>query len=421
MAKLPTLSLYLDARRTKDFKTKSPLKLRVYFNKKAVFYSLDVNISQEDFELSYGAKKPRGEYKELKLALESKLAKANDIANKIKPFTFDAFDLRYNGKFKDASDDFIGYYHLKIDQLRKEGREGTADNYLRSLKSITRFALSISRAKEIKSIPFTSITPDWLNKYEKWMLKQGNSISTVGIYLRPLRAIFNMGKSEGAVGEDYMPFGRYKYQIPASKKVKKALDRNDLRQLFEYKPEEGEKYHMVKARDFWFFSYVCNGMNFRDIAELKWGNIQGNKIVFIREKTRNTTRANQKPVIVMMNDFVREMITKYGTSPKVKTEYVFPIIRTLDSDFNKRNKAKNFTRFVNQHMKRLAEKLGITTEISTYWARHSFTTTAVRNGASLEYMQEALGHQNITTTMSYWAGFDDEARIKVSETLLDFT
>jgi site-specific recombinase XerD len=53
-------------------------------------------------------------------------------------------------------------------------------------------------------------------------------------------------------------------------------------------------------------------------------------------------------------------------------------------------KVKNFTRFVNQHLKKLAKSLGITEDISTYFARHSFATIAIRSGASMEFVSETL-------------------------------
>lgn len=90
------------------------------------------------------------------------------------------------------------------------------------------------------------------------------------------------------------------------------------------------------------------------------------------------------------------------------------------SDPKKLNVAiKNYTRFVNQHIKTICVDNGLP-EISTYWARHSFSTTAIRKGASMEFVQESLGHKNIRTTMNYFAGFDDDVKRDFAETLLDF-
>jgi integrase/recombinase XerD len=56
------------------------------------------------------------------------------------------------------------------------------------------------------------------------VIADGKSITTVGIYNRTLRAIFNDAIAEEVISrENYYPFGNRKYKIPASRNVKKAL------------------------------------------------------------------------------------------------------------------------------------------------------------------------------------------------------
>jgi len=76
----------------------------------------------------------------------------------------------------------------------------------------------------------------------------------------------------------------------------------------------------------------------------------------------------------------------------------------------KRNSIKAFTRFINQHIKKLAKANGLPDGISTYYARHSFATIGIQNGQSLEFMQRELGHKSMATTQNYFSGFDNETK-----------
>jgi site-specific recombinase XerD len=188
-----------------------------------------------------------------------------------------------------------------------------------------------------------------------------------------------------------------------------------LKKLFDAKPKTPEQ-----AKDFWFLSYACNGMNIKDIALLKFENIQGDKIIFYRAKTINTSKTDLKPVTVYLNDYINSVIKKYCNKEKEKNEYIFPIISDNLSELTKHTKIKNFTRFINQNLKKLAKSEGLTSDISTYWARHSFATTAIRNGASMEYVMEALSHNNLKTTIGYFAGFEDKDKKEFAGKLMDF-
>jgi site-specific recombinase XerD len=173
------------------------------------------------------------------------------------------------------------------------------------------------------------------------------------------------------------------------------------------------------AKDFWFFSYACNGINFKDMLNLQYKNIEKDTLTFVRAKTANTNKSKE-PVRVHLNDYLLSVIEKYGNKDKSPRSLIFPILNEIKNPTEKKRKLQNFTRLVNQHILNYAKSVGIDDKVSSYWARHSFATNAINSGASMEFVSEALSHSNLNTTKAYFAGFEDEKKKEISNKLMEF-
>ncbi|MES2762760.1 MAG: site-specific integrase [Bacteroidota bacterium] len=411
------ISITLDTRRPKT-NGKYPVKLRLFTShpRKQKLYSTKFEFTKKEFQSTWEVDKPRLEHKEARNEMKALELMAEEVAKAIKPFSISQFEKKF---LRNKGDGIDAIYHYKVMISKLEANENinTAETYDLALKSFTNFITKTSKKIPTK-ISLTDITPDWLQRYENYMVKDlERSKTTVSIYVRTLRAIFNVAIKDKEIDTELYPFGKGKYQPPAVKNVKKALSKFELKTLFEAKPNTDEQY---KAKDFWFFSYACNGMNIKDIALLKYGDIEDNKLVFYRAKTANTSKTDLKPVTAYLTPHAKGVIEAYGNDKKDKKEYIFSIISKTDTAKEKQTKIKNFTKFINQNLKILAKSVGITEDISTYWARHSFATNAIRKGASMEFMSEALNHSNTNTTKGYFAGFEDKDKKLFMEQLMDF-
>ena len=177
-----------------------------------------------------------------------------------------------------------------------------------------------------------------------------------------------------------------------------------------------------KAKDFWFFSFYGNGMNINDIARLKYKdfNFEESKFYFFRNKTKNSRRTNLFPIDVHINNYLSEIINKYKTPFENKNQYIFPILSNTDNELEKKRKINNFIRFINQHIKKIANDNQITSELSVNWARHTFTTLGINVSLTLEELRQFLGHQNIRTTQTYVGSIEDENKQKLTEKIFNF-
>ena len=409
------VSLYLDTRRAlKD--GSYPLKLHVYFTAKMErWYKTDYKLSNEQFEQSYLVARPKRELKELKIELDAIIQKAAELAKDLgDSFTFENFE-RKMFRTKASANNVIDHFAAYVKILDKNEQIGTSSSYNCSINSITAY-LSEGKKNPITYIAFTALSADVLNKYEQWMISKNSSKTTVGIYMRNLRAIFNKAIAAGDISPELYPFKTYK--IPNGKNVKKALETDDLNAL--YTANVAKDNFMLKARDFWFFSYQCNGMNFRDIAELKFKDIHDTYFSFLRHKTKNTTKEDPIPIVVPLTSYIKDFIKKYANEKGKPNDYLFPIFQPGMSAKERHRVNQNFIRFVNQHMQKLVDQLGLSFKLGTMVARHSFTTQATRT-MGLEFAQEALGHTNMNTTQNYWKGFENDAKKSMAEKLMEFT
>ncbi|HPG54617.1 MAG TPA: site-specific integrase [Smithellaceae bacterium] len=412
MKSIPTARIILDTRRKKQSGL-YPVKLRVTFERKHRYYPTGKDISEIDFERTYGAK-PREEFKILRKYFAAIETAAKAAINSTLPFfSFEKFEAEYyKDALKKSSDDLAEAYRAVIESLQNEGRIGNADSFKCSRDSLWKFK---------DGLTFADITPDFLHAYERWMLAQGRSITTVGIYLRALRSLVIDAIQKGTVKNEAYPFGSKKplYKIPAGQNIKKALSRAELQKIFEYKPETPSE---VRARDFWIFSYLCNGINPKDIAELKYKNLDRatQKITFRRAKTKRTNR-DSKPAEIYLQPAAVEILERYATKPENPEAYIFPILTNGDSAQRQDDDISNFVKLINKPMKAIAEKLGIEKPVTTYVARHSFATMLKRSGAPTEFISESLRHQDLKTTEKYLDSFEDTTKRKFGKALLDFT
>lgn len=404
-------SITLDRRRAKADGT-FPVKIYVWQGtvKKGKFYGTPLSLSERDFHSAWETVKPRREFQPLRKKLQAIQSNAQAAIDQLEYFTFEAYERKTSIPKGEATNIFY-HFAQRAESLNAEGRIGSAENYRLAAKALQRYA-------ENETLQFRQVTPSFLQGFEDHMIQKGRSRTTVGIYLRPLRAIFNNAvETNDAKAEDY-PFGRSgrrKYEIPAGKNTKKALTSQQLRLLMDAPAATPEQ---ERARGFFFLSYASNGMNIKDIALLRWEQVEVDRLTFIREKTKRTKKNQQTTITVIMTDFHRDIISRFGNDRK-HSAYVFPIVSdTMDAEQQHRA-VKGFTRYVNQHLEKLCKSNSLPI-VTTYWARHSFATVAVLKGASMEFMRESLGHSDMKTTLNYFAGFDDEAKKALAVSIMDF-
>lgn len=86
---------------------------------------------------------------------------------------------------KEQDRDEIIYYTSYFQEVMERKIKSTRDTYLHTLRRIRAFD------RNADFLTFDDINKSWLEKFGIWLQEQGNSINTISIHYRNLRAVFN--------------------------------------------------------------------------------------------------------------------------------------------------------------------------------------------------------------------------------------
>lgn len=388
------------------------IKLRVTYNREQKYFPIGKYLSKNEWQTLKEGKHRNKDLKDLERYLSGIEDKAVKILDNMESFSFAEFRNRFNAKPKNRAS-VIEALQKRHGELTDKNRISTALTYQYTIKSIQDYVKSVNR----KKLSYSDITPEWLQSFEDWMTANKKSLTTTGIFLRNLRTILNQAIEEGVLPRENYPFSKNKYQIPSARNIKKALTIENIKQFIEYPPKTVAE---ARAKDFWLFSYLCNGVNIKDIAKLKYKNLDTKRISFVRSKTERSTKANQKSITAIRIPEINAIIEKWGNKNIELENYVFPILSKEDTPEQEYDKIKQAVKTINKYTKRIGKELGFELSLTTYTARHSFATVLKRSGAPIEFISESLGHKDLRTTESYLGSFEDDTKESFQRKLLDF-
>ena len=370
----------------------SPLMIRVCKDGKKKYQSLGISIKVEQWDFKTNQPKTKCPNRDRIILLINE--KINEIQKSAldkriagKDFTAATLIESYNNNVCNKT---VGEYYLTyIQNLQKENRIRYAGMFEVSYSSFIKFNKHLD-------IPFSDINVTWLRRYELWMKEQNLSLSTISTRIRHLRAVFNLAIAEHAIKHDCYPFNSYKISKLNKQTAKRAICKKEVLKIMQY---QGNTPMECLAIDIFVFSYLNAGINFIDIAKLKYSNIIENHLTYNREKTK-------KLISIPLQAEAMEIIAKYKN---MKSPYLFPVLSPFHkTEIQIANRLHKVLAKVNKHLKEIGEKLELPIPLTTYVARHSYATVLKRAGVSTAIISESLGHSSEKITQTYLDSFDNE-------------
>ncbi|HTF20980.1 MAG TPA: phage integrase SAM-like domain-containing protein [Chryseolinea sp.] len=427
----PTVTLFLDTRTV--LKTnKHRLKLRVGLSRNENrLYNLDFSFAKTEYQklLKHQMKEP---YKDTWNKIDVEVKRANAIIDGMMPyFSFSEFKDWFEDKksFTVVSDktSLMAMHNLLRAKYEKNGQLPMSVKIRDSAASILKFVnKGIKAEKKKDDIPMRSITPAFCRAYETYMVTKSKKQSRngAGINMRHIRILFNEGISKRILPKEWYPFKRESgrisefedaYVIPNDQKVKVYLDEREMAVLSDAKTFDTERER--DAHHAYFISFHCNGANAADFLRFKFRDIQGDFIIFYREKIKNATKTNRKPIKIYLSEELKKLISEVGNPPHPDS-YIFKCFNdtmTMEEMYEARNR---FNQAASTSLKVLLKKHGIEKNISIGKARHALANILKKNKVDREFAKDILGHTSIVTADNYYGQFEEDQHTSIFDNIV---
>lgn len=363
-----------------------PLYLRITKNRKSVFESLGISVSEslwDDKNKRVKSKYPNSA--RVNHTIARKIAEANDKVLELDGKAGGVKQIKKELTQK-VTGSFIEYFQEYVDGLLASGNAGTHKKCTSTLKKFKEYLGS-------RDVSFDEFNLDFLKAYEKYLRSKGNSTNTVHANLKVFRMLFNKAVDEDVIQAHHNPFLKYKLKWDNVEKI--FLTEEELTSFSNVSTESGTT--MDKHKDLFIFACYAAGIRISDLLQLKWENFDGESIKFFIYKTKNHLSI-KLPVKAL------EILKKYKPAEENPTGFIFPILKN-DEDLSNPvillQRISSATAHANKNLKILATKAKITKNVTFHSSRHTFATRALSKGMAVTHASKLMGHSNLQVTMGY--------------------
>ena len=273
----------------------------------------------------------------------------------------------------------LDFISKEIESAKARKCYKTAANYRTAANSLTLFW-------QRTNWTLSDISPQEMERYQRWLIARGLCMNTISCYMRSLRTLYNRGVAL-QMTTDTQPF-RMVFTGKEHTRKRSAQEEDILRLSnlhLENKPS------LAFARDIFLFSFYAMGMPFVDIAYLQKDQIKDGRFHYARHKTG-------QEIVVAIEPCMSEIIKKY--EPYSNAQYVFPIIKTLDASLAHEQYQSQLRRY-NYSLSCLSKLITASQPLSSYVVRHTWASMAYQHDFDLQLISKALGHTSTSTTMIY--------------------
>lgn len=251
------MSVKLILRKVPNEPNKSYLFIRTIVNRKSKLKSLGIKINSENLKKSRdGVKSVEPGYQEINKRIEKELKQVKEGG-----------DLESISSREAKKKSVLNFIDKVIENTANQGT-------VSSRKAAKKVFIRFLETKDKEDITFSQITPDLIDSYNVWLLRNDYKKNTANQYLQTLQLFINYAKDDSKMNlpESYNPFNRFKFKRNTVKN--KALSKEELKKLAnaDFKKQSYNLY-----RDMFMFQLYGGGLRVSDVLMLTWNNIYVNE------------------------------------------------------------------------------------------------------------------------------------------------
>ena len=259
----------------------------------------------------------------------------------------------------------------------------------------------LSKYCDTDTLLLENITTSFLISFDVFMQTTGMSTNARAVYMRTLRTIINRALDEELITN--YPFRRFKIKTEAT--VKRSLDVEELRELINYPVEE----HQEKYRDMFLLIFFLIGINTVDLFSLD--KITKGRVEYRRAKTKRLYSIKVEPeAMAILNRYK-------GTDLLLNVTDTYARYSDFSKKLNKNLQEIGEVKRVGLGGKK--ERKPLFSDLTTYWARHTWATIAASLEVPKETIATALGHGGNTVTDIY-IDLDRKKADEANRKVIDF-
>lgn len=361
---------------------KLPVSIRVTHNRESAYLKTDFYVLPKQVSPDYKSIRDANVVRQIdRDIIEYENLLLREFGSNLSRFTAKelvTFIERHTATSGGANIDFIAFSRNYITHLKAEGRNGYAigfDAVIRALVdyfSREKVFIKEINTKNLKGFADYMLTQRKMTRINQFgkeytITRPPVKTQTVASYLGVIHTLFNAACEEYNSENDetalitHNPFRKQLIKVTDTPE-KRNLSVEDLIKIIKYKNGTSRQ---GLARDLFLLSFYFVGMNTADIFAVNATALSDGRLTYKRQKT-TTRRKDEALISIKVEPEVKDLLKKYSDPNKKK---VFSFY-TMYANY------RTFNSNLNIGCKQLASELKLPSNLSTYFARHTWSTIA---------------------------------------------